>query len=151
MDMPKFSSDEDPGYLSVSTEILRWVRELQRSTAAQQPLHQGNVGAQNPVPGPALYGGMPGWAGQAPFNSVPPPGRSPGFQGHVPPGPGGQGVTDMGWQWYGLPATQTPPPSSPSLSPGPPRYIGSVTTGTINNYGGGKVVQGNNFQGPVNF
>jgi hypothetical protein len=29
MDMTKFSSDEDPGYLNVSTEIMRWIRSVQ--------------------------------------------------------------------------------------------------------------------------
>jgi hypothetical protein len=54
MDMTKFSSAEDPGYLSVSTEILRWVRAIQkaqRPAAAQSAYGSASPAAQaSPMP-----------------------------------------------------------------------------------------------------
>jgi hypothetical protein len=37
MDMTKFSSSEDPGYLAVSTELWRWARDLKSSVTPMQP------------------------------------------------------------------------------------------------------------------
>jgi hypothetical protein len=34
IDMAKFSGEEDPGYLSVSSELMRWVRAIQRAREA---------------------------------------------------------------------------------------------------------------------
>ncbi|TQN67863.1 Protein SERAC1, partial [Colletotrichum shisoi] len=51
MDMTKFSSAEDPGYLSVSTEILRWVRAIQKAqrSAAATP-----TASSQTMPSPGL-------------------------------------------------------------------------------------------------
>jgi hypothetical protein len=45
--MTKFASDEDEGYLSVSTEIMRWVRAIQNAPKESKPEQ-----ANPPIPRP---------------------------------------------------------------------------------------------------
>ncbi|CAI4213165.1 unnamed protein product [Parascedosporium putredinis] len=134
MDMPKFTSEEDPGYLSVSTEVLRWVREIQKAPPPR-PMSSSHRTESR--------------ANQARLRF---PGRCPMATATRDTPPSG-----MGWHNQGMPGMvqmpmPTPPAQSPGVGPGPPQgYVGSIVTGTVNNYAGSKMVQGNNFQGPVNF
>ncbi|KAH6686174.1 hypothetical protein F5X68DRAFT_153560 [Plectosphaerella plurivora] len=119
MDMTKFSSAEDPGYLSVSTEILRWVRVIQKAAQRQQAPAQGGFGSASP-------------AAQAASMS-------------------GQGLGGMGTQQL-QPGTNLPALGYGTESSGVfYQHGGNVITGNVNNYGGGKSVSGNTFQGPVMF
>lgn len=48
IDMTKFASDEDPGYLNVSTEIMRWIRSVQ--SAPQQVVQVEPVVSTDSIP-----------------------------------------------------------------------------------------------------
>jgi hypothetical protein len=155
MDMTKFSSDEDQGYLSVSTEILRWVRVIQKASQQASPA------------APAQYAGML----PAPSSNI----ASPSNMGYLEqqqqqqqqprallayqqPLYGGHFTEQQSAQTYG---GQSPPPCEQGLQPqtyssAPQVYQeANVISGNVNNYGSGKVIQGNNFQissqGPVTF
>ncbi|KAI9781444.1 MAG: hypothetical protein M1839_006038 [Geoglossum umbratile] len=151
MDMTKFSSDEDQGYLSVSTEILRWVRMIQKASQQASPA------------APAQYAGML----PAPSSNI----ASPSNMGYLKqqqqpqalstyqqPLYGGHSTEQQSAPMYGgqslPPCEQGPQPQTNSSAP--QVYQGAnVISGNVNNFGGGKVIQGNNFQissqGPVTF
>src|SRR3954469_15732772 len=79
MDMTKFSSDEDPGYLNVSTEIMRWIRAVQSA-----PQHVVQV---EPVVSADSIHSSPAATALAPFQTtrIWEPGPQP--QTQTPPGP----------------------------------------------------------------
>ncbi|KAK0750679.1 hypothetical protein B0T18DRAFT_409408 [Schizothecium vesticola] len=57
MDMARFSDVEDPGYLSVSSELMRWVKAIQKAKAAAQPA------AEPAAASPSPWGGNPYYQG----------------------------------------------------------------------------------------
>ncbi|OBR03258.1 LipA and NB-ARC domain-containing protein [Colletotrichum higginsianum IMI 349063] len=116
MDMTKFSSAEDPGYLSVSTEILRWVRAIQK---AQRSAAAAPTASSQTMPSPGL--GAPA-SSQGATGAYLPPGNS-----HLPLGYGSNA------QWY---------PSGASYSQGDTVISGSINNHGNGKFVTGNTFQG---------
>ncbi|KAK3358093.1 Alpha/Beta hydrolase protein [Lasiosphaeria hispida] len=129
MDMARFSDKEDQGYLSVSTELLRWVRAIQKA--------QGVKATSSPalaIPPNILY--PPGSQGHYQY----PPGYNPYYQqAQSPVHPVQQAGPPPEWQQSPrlLPTSSSPPESQG----------GNVISGSING-NRGTIFQGT-FSGPV--
>ncbi|KAM5377525.1 hypothetical protein ACJZ2D_004894 [Fusarium nematophilum] len=138
MGMTKFSTVQDQGYLDISTEIWRWVREIQQSLAS------------TPSPAPPGHSSLPELAGSpAPhIPSRPQAEMAPEWAGntapHGPSRPQAEMASPRPSQGQTVPTFSSPPPQQLQLA-------GNVVTGTINNHTGGKIISGNNFQSTVNF
>ncbi len=191
MDMAKFTNAEDPGYLSVSSELLRWVRAVQKTQETTPPVVQPAVPApssprtdnptatQNPSPSPwadnPLATQKPSsspWTQQPTWSNTPralpsrhfPPQNQP--QSQYP-----AALSAPGHHAYCQtapsplhPALPAPSPAAPSPQeqpqtrrpPTPSRrsqdsHGRNVISGTVTNYGNGKIVQGETFYGSVTF
>jgi len=169
MDMARFTDEEDQGYLSVSTELLRWVRAIQKATQpgvpaaaaaaaarAPSPWADSSAAAQNPsaspwteepkpFPGTSATGGLlypPGSQGHYQF----PPGMMPtGYQSYYQGAPGPVHPTQQPatspaeWQ-----QSHRPPSASAGLQPSNGGYyIGSANGNT------GMIVQGPVYGNPT--
>jgi hypothetical protein len=167
MDMARFSDEVDEGYLSVSTELLRWVRAIQKANGVAQPAAAAAAAAE-----PEETSVSPWWGSSAatqnpssspcaeepapfPGTSTAPPAMLYPAGSHRPyqflPGtntrnPYYQGIPSppqTAQIGYGPPEWRQPSPQSPATSPHSqqPQRHGGNYIGTVNG-NTGQILQG---------
>ena len=154
--MTKFSGDEDQGYLSVSTEILRWVRVIQKASQQAPPVAPVQSAGMPLPPSPNIA--SPSKMGCREQQQQQQP-RAP--SPYQQPPCGGYLTQQQSAPTLPMYEGQSPPPHEQRPQPhtyssAPQIHQGAnVISGNVNNYGSGKVIQGNSFQissqGPVTF
>jgi hypothetical protein len=128
IDMAKFSGEDDQGYQSVSTELMRWVRAIPKDPGPAVPAPASSPSqwaSMSPGPNGYVYSPYyPPQLAQGPVNAM--------YSSQSPAGEWPQG-------------SRGSPPSSETV------HDGNVVLGTGNNYGNGSVVSGSTINGGMTF